>query len=174
MIEKYNKKWALKPYKDLGTQTMFIGEFKGGDYFNRLPKECYINGTIRFNPGKTLKQVISDIDGLISDVYTPNDLEVKSDINFVGEGFSVNEDEDLVIAIRESYKYLTGQNLKSEGMIAVADASKVVNYGKLPAIYFGTGLKSAHSNNENISLKGIVKQCKVVLGAILYYMNIKN
>ena len=41
------------PY--LGAESIFIGRFQGGDYYNRMPASCTVAGTRRFGPGCSLK-----------------------------------------------------------------------------------------------------------------------
>jgi len=94
---------------------------------------------------------------------------IVKDFNFIGEGYFIEDYEDISNALKEGYQLVTGKTPKKEGMMLIGDASKVVNFGRIPSIYFGVPLDSAHSNDERVFVQDIKKQCKVVLATIFYY-----
>ena len=84
------------PY--LGAESIFIGRFQGGDYFNRMPASCVIAGTRRFGPGCSLDEIREEFERLADRVREESGAEVEVWLDGI-EGYSVDENERLAKAL---------------------------------------------------------------------------
>jgi len=153
----------------LGPETIFIGRFQSGDYFNRLPTECHVAGTRRFGPGRSLDDVRAEFDALARRITEETGAQVEVSLDGV-EGFSTAEDERIVRVIRRAHQRVTGQELPLTGTRTAANAPHFVRLAGVPAVYYGTIYRTAHSDQERVPLAEVVRAAKVYVHAILEYL----
>jgi len=152
----------------LGPESVFVGKFQSGDYFNRMPTTCRIAGSRRFGPDRCLEDVREEFECIAETVRA----ETRTDVELVFSGlesFQVSEDEQIVRVVREAHEAQTGRTLPLSGMRTVGNVSNFVKSARVPAVYYGIGLNTAHSNNEHIRLDEAVQVTKVFIRSILAY-----
>ncbi len=155
----------------LGPESLFIGRFQSGDYYNRLPTECQIAGTRRFGPERSLADVRQEFDELARQIGT--EMNVQVDIRLDGlEGFRVAEDEHIVTVIRRAYQQVTGRELPLTGTRTAANAPHFVHLAGVPAVYYGVRHLTGHSDDERVELGELLHAAKVYIHVILDYLGI--
>ena len=157
------------PY--LGTESIFIGRFQGGDYFNRMPTSCVIGGTRRFGPQRAMEEVRQEFDRLAARVAEESGARVNVWLDGV-PGYQIDENEPLALAIRRAHSQVTGKELPLEGTRAAANVPHFVHWGKVPALYYGATYLTAHSDHERVELAQVVRATKVYIHAILAYLGV--
>ena len=157
------------PY--LGTESIFIGRFEGGDYFNRLPTSCVIAGTRRFGPKRNMEEIQQEFDLLAARVTKETGAQVEVWLDGV-PGYQIDEDEKLAQVIRRSHQQVTGNELPLEGTRAAANVPHFVHWGNVPALYYGASYLTAHSDHERVELAQVVRATKVYIHAILSYLGV--
>ncbi len=157
------------PY--LGAESIFIGRFQGGDYFNRMPASCVIAGTRRFGPGCSLDAIREEFSSLAARVQEESGAEVEVWLDGI-EGYSVNENERLAEVLLHSHQQVTGEKLPLAGTRAAANVPHFVHLAHVPALYYGASYLTAHSELERVELAQVVRATKVYIHAILAYLGV--
>ena len=157
------------PY--LGAESIFIGRFQGGDYFNRMPAACVIAGTRRFGPGCSLDAIREEFEALASRVQEESGAEVEVWLDGI-EGYSVEESERLAQVLLRGHQQVTGRELQLAGTRAAANVPHFVHLAHVPALYYGASYLTAHSDHERVELAQVVRATKVYIHAILAYLGV--
>ncbi len=157
------------PY--LGAESIFIGRFQGGDYFNRMPASCVIAGTRRFGPGCSLDAIREEFERLAARVKMESGANVEVWLDGI-EGYSVDENERLAKALLRSHQQVTGKELPLAGTRAAANVPHFVHLAHVPALYYGASYLTAHSELERVELAQVVRAAKVYIHAILAYLGV--
>ena len=157
------------PY--LGAESIFIGRFQGGDYFNRMPASCVIAGTRRFGPGCSLDAIREEFSSLAARVQEESGAEVEVWLDGI-EGYSVDENERLAEVLLHSHQQVTGEKLPLAGTRAAANVPHFVHLAHVPALYYGASYLTAHSELERVELAQVVRATKVYIHAILAYLGV--
>ncbi|MCY4409949.1 MAG: M20/M25/M40 family metallo-hydrolase [Caldilineaceae bacterium] len=155
----------------LGAESIFIGRFQGGDYFNRMPASCVIAGTRRFGPGCSLDAIREEFERLAARVKMESGANVEVWLDGI-EGYSVDENERLAKALRRSHQQVTGKELPLAGTRAAANVPHFVHLAHVPALYYGASYLTAHSELERVELAQVVRAAKVYIHAILAYLGV--
>jgi len=173
LLEEKRQVLTRKQIPHLGSESIFIGKFQSGDYFNRLPNECIIAGTRRYGPARHLDDIHAEFNTLAKQIAKETGTQVKVIINGNGLGsFSLAEDEPIVRIIRKAHAKVTGKNLGFTGIRTVGNVSNFVNSAKVPAVYYGPESGTAHSEQERVALDELVRVTKVYVQAILDYLDV--
>lgn len=157
------------PY--LGAESIFIGRFQGGDYFNRMPAACVIGGTRRFGPGCRLDEIRAEFAQLAGRLQAETGAEVDVWLDGI-EGYRVDENEKLAEALLRSHQRVTGEKLPLAGTRAAANVPHFVHLAHVPALYYGASYLTAHSDHERVELAQVVRAAKVYIHAILAYLGV--
>ena len=157
------------PY--LGTESIFVGRFQGGDYFNRMPASCVIAGTRRFGPGCRLDAIREEFEALAARVQEQSGAEVEVWLDGI-EGYSVDENERLAQVLLRGHQQVTGEALPLAGTRAAANVPHFVHLAHVPALYYGASYLTAHSDHERVELAQVVRATKVYIHAILAYLGV--
>ncbi len=157
------------PY--LGAESIFIGRFQGGDYFNRMPAACVIAGTRRFGPGCSLAEIREEFGRLATRVQEESGAEVEVWLDGI-EGYSVDKNERLAQVLLRGHQQVTGRELPLAGTRAAANVPHFVHLARVPALYYGASYLTAHSDHERVELAQVVRATKVYIHAILAYLGV--
>ncbi len=149
------------PY--VGPESVFIGQFESGDFYNRVPTRCRIVGTRRYAPHKRFPEVEAEFQARLDPIRQRFGVSVRLELVKTKDGFRVSEDDPLVRTLQASYQDVTGRALPAAGMKAVADAADFVNDARVPACYFGAGLERGHATPEYVSLANLEQLTRVLV-----------
>jgi acetylornithine deacetylase/succinyl-diaminopimelate desuccinylase-like protein len=173
LLQERARDLARHPLPHLGPETIFVGRFQGGDYFNRLPTNCCLAGTRRFGPQHTMEDIHAEFASLADQVQAETGAQVEVQISGV-EGFRLPEDERIVRVIRHAHEAVTGQELPLVGTRMAANAPHFIRLAKVPAVYYGISYRTAHSDGERVALADMVRAAKVYIHAIVDYLGIEG
>ncbi len=158
-------------YPQLGPESIFVGQAHYGDFFNRAPKTCRLQGTWRWHPNRSFAWACDRLAGLVASLTIPEHVTVDSEWRFVGEAFSVDPAEPIVRCLRTAYQELTGAQMPIAGTSMVTDTNRLVAQGKVPAISVGFDEATAHADQESVRIGILQRSSKIALRAILGYLN---
>jgi acetylornithine deacetylase/succinyl-diaminopimelate desuccinylase-like protein len=158
------------PY--IGPESLFIGQFESGDFYNRVPTSCRIVGTRRYAPEKRFPQVEVEFQEKLEPLRQRSGVDIQLDLVKTRDGFRVPEDEQIVQLLQRGYQEVTGRPLPAGGFMAVGDVSNFVNEGGVPAVYFGCGSDRAHATPEFAKLSGLEQQTRVLLATAALYLGL--
>ncbi len=149
----------------VGAETYFLGEVHGGDFYNRHPVECRLVGTRRWAPGNTLAQVEEEFLSLLEPIAAASGCAIDLDLRLVRGAYRIDPGHRLVIALREAYRDVTGQELPLTGIKLVADGA-LFNAAGIPTVYHGPMGSGAHGDVESIEVKELVRATKVYVALL--------
>jgi acetylornithine deacetylase/succinyl-diaminopimelate desuccinylase-like protein len=167
--------WAgeLRLGQDLphvGPESLFIGQFESGDFYNRVPIRCRIVGTRRYAPDRAFAEVEAEFAARLKPLTRNPAVSPRLELTRVRDGFRVDEDEPIVRALQRGHLLATGDVLPTGGFGAVGDVSYFVNEGGVPAVYFGCGLERAHATPEYVGLERLERLARVLLATSACYL----
>jgi acetylornithine deacetylase/succinyl-diaminopimelate desuccinylase-like protein len=158
------------PY--VGPESLFVGQFTCGDFYNRVPTLCRIVGTRRYAPDKGFSAVEAEFEECLEPLRRANPVAIHLNLQKTRDGFRIREDELVVRVLQEAYYRVTGQPLPAGGCKAVGDVSLFVRDGGVPAVYCGCGSDRAHATPEFVHLAQLERQARVLLSATALYLGL--
>jgi len=159
------------PY-DMGAETYFIGIFKSGDLYNRVPTHCYIVGTRRYAPHRTFAEVEAEFRGMTTQIATETGAQIDVKIWKQRDGFEIDPESPISAALKAAYASVYGKPIHLAGQKFVADSSIFIHEAGVPALQYGPGLTRAHADVEWVDLKDVVDTTKVHLMSALNYLGV--
>lgn len=167
--------WAeeLRRGEDLpyvGPESLFIGQFESGDFYNRVPARCRIVGTRRYAPDRRFPEIEAEFQAYLEPLRQRNPVGIRLNLVKAKDGFRVREDELVVRLLQGAYHEVTGRRLPPGGFTAVGDVSNFVNEGGVPAVYYGCGLERAHATPEFVTLTRLEQLARVLLATAARYL----
>ncbi len=159
-----------QPY--VGRESVFIGQFESGDFYNRVPTRCRIVGTRRYAPGRRFAEIEAEFERRLAPLRERTPAQVRLVLTQTRDGFATRADDPLVRALQAGYREVTGRALPVAGMSGVGDASLFANEGGVPAVYYGCGLERAHATPEYVPLERLETLARVLLAAAGRYLSV--
>ena len=135
-----------------GRERINVGQLHGGDYFNRLPTQVKVTGTRRWTPGKTIKDVVAQLEQLCEQLAGESGLTFDLELEAHREPFETPAKHPLVGAVQGATEIVSGKPAGLIGMALVGDANLYVNDGGVPTVYYGPAHETAHSDNERVRI----------------------
>jgi len=154
----------------VGAESIFVGIFQSGDFFNRVPTTCRIMGTRRFSTKRASDDIDRELQEMADRVGAKTGATVELKTVRCGEAFTLNKDEPVVASLRNAYQTATGKELPLGGVSIVGDGAKFINIARIPAVYHGIDGSTAHSDLEHIHISDFVRATKVYLGTALNFL----
>ena len=154
----------------VGSESIFVGIFEGGDFFNRVPTTCKIMGTRRYSTKRTEEDIDRELGEMAEKVQKKTGAKVELKTVRPAEAFIIKKDDPIVTSLRSSYQIATGKELPLGGVNIVGDGSKFINIAKIPTVYHGIDGSTAHSDLEFIHINDFVRATKVYLGTVLNFL----
>ena len=164
-IRARNEELAADEHEWVGPESYFLGEVHGGDFYNRYPVECRFVGTRRWAPGNTLAQVEEDFRALLAPIAVDSGCAIDLDLQLVRGAYEIDPEHRLVVALREAYHDVTGDELPLTGVKLVADGA-VFNAAGIPTVYHGPMGTGAHGDVESIEVAELVRATQVYLALL--------
>lgn len=164
--ELNNKPWnpliPERPSAQLGIVT-------GGDFYNRLPEECRLTGTIRWDPGENVHLVENRFKNRLEKLENrlwhsmDGDVRFKLEMDLARESYEIPSDSEIVKSTQSAVKEVTGKDVGVSGMRGVGDPP-ILNEAGVPTVSYGPfdfANMTAHSDNEWISVESLTISSKV-------------
>ena len=156
------------PY--LGRESWFLGEIKGGDFYNRVPVSVHLQGTRRWHPEQKPEDIEAEIRSLVGSRLIP---DVRSEVAFklVGRGWRTDPDSDLIHAVQAGWQAV-GIEAPVIGTRSITNTEIFSNEGKIPATGASVDNTTAHGDVERVRIADIETLAKVlVVSARAYFRN---
>ena len=160
------------PLPYVGPESLFVGQFHSGDFYNRVPNECRIAGTRRYAPDKRYQEVLEGFEARLEPVRSRNTAQIQLNLRKTRDGFRLSEDVTVVRILQQAHEQVTGVPLPCGGISSVGDVSVFVNEGGVPAVYYGTANGRAHATPEYVPLVAIERQARVLLSAAARFLSL--
>ncbi len=170
---------SAKPYELIPLRkSIQLGIFQAGDFYNRLPEEVKIVGTIRWDPDEDFpavqKKLTERIRQLEQKIRSTLDTEITIHVRYdlSRESSEIEPENRLVKTVQSAAVEIFGHPLPIIGWRIVADQPFFVRDAGVPAVYFGpfTGDDTtAHSNNESVSIERLATMARTYAAAALLF-----
>ena len=164
-ISVRNAELAEHSHPWVGSETYFVGEVHGGDFYNRFPTSCRIVGTRRWVPGNTLEAVEAEYRALLDRVAEETGCDVDLDLKLVRGAYEIDEAHPLLEALQEAHREVTGIRLEPTGVKVVADGALFAAAG-IPTVYHGPVGSGAHADVEHIAVSELVRAANVYVALL--------
>jgi acetylornithine deacetylase/succinyl-diaminopimelate desuccinylase-like protein len=164
-IRARNEELAAVEHEWVGPESYFLGEVHGGDFYNRHPVECRLVGTRRWAPGNTLEQAEAEFLGLLEPIAAASGCAIDLDLRLSRGAYRIDPEDKLVVALREAYRDVTGQELPLTGIKLVADGA-IFHAAGIPTVYHGPMGSGAHGDVESIEIAELVRATRVYLALL--------
>jgi len=153
------------PY--LGRESWFLGEIKGGDFYNRVPVSVHLEGTRRWHPEQTPEDIEAEIRSLVESQLIP---EVRSKVGFklVGRGWRTDPDSELIHAVQAGWQAV-GIDAPVVGTRSITNTEIFSNEGKIPATGASADNATAHGDVERVRIADIETLAKVLVASAVAY-----
>jgi acetylornithine deacetylase/succinyl-diaminopimelate desuccinylase-like protein len=154
---------------EVGSESVFVGQFHGGEIFNQYPQECWLEGTRRWLPGVSRRVVEGEFRGLLDAVGHQTDTTVTAEFRFIRDAFYLSVDDPLVTAFQRAYAAVAGGPLATGPKPFVDDGNSFYGLRGLPAITHGPRAGGQHTVAEWVEIDDLVRVAGVyALTAVLY------
>lgn len=142
--------------------TMNLGSIHSGTSPNIVPSLCKAQLDIRYLPGDSSDNIISDLKNIIKEVETQHsarfDLRVISD----QPPTNVSPDNLLIALISKHTQTILGTRPEPRGLSGATVTKQLIQKGII-AVGFGPGDETeAHATNESISIRELVDFAKIM------------
>jgi acetylornithine deacetylase/succinyl-diaminopimelate desuccinylase-like protein len=164
-IRARSEELAAVEHEWVGAESYFLGEVHGGDFYNRHPVECRLVGTRRWAPGSTLAQVEDEFLSLLEPIAAESGCAIDLDLRLVRGAYRIDPEDKLVVALREAYQDVTGQELPLTGLKLVADGA-IFHAAGIPTVYHGPMGSGAHADVETVDVSELVRATRVYLALL--------
>ncbi|MCC6123973.1 MAG: M20 family metallopeptidase [Pirellulales bacterium] len=158
-------------YPLLPPESVFIGQIHYGDFYNRVPASCAIEGTRRWHPDKTVPRIEAEFAAWLEELQLTPDLNIETHWIRVGESFAIDPAESIVRALQKAWREAGGREIGFSGHSSVNDTCRLVTQGKIPAVLCGFDTETGHADYEFVRLDRMETACRVALSAALNYLN---
>lgn len=172
-LREMNRELSRRPhvYPLLGPESVFVGQVHYGDFYNRVPEECRLQGTWRWHPDHSFEDAQESLHRLVCAIDCPEDISITEDWTFVGESFEMNPCEPIVRAYRNAFSRLYSRELPDGGTSGVSDTNRLLPTGNVPTVQISFDGRTAHADYEFVRLPVLKEKCRLALATVLEYLS---
>jgi succinyl-diaminopimelate desuccinylase len=124
-----------------------LGRIKGGDALNKVPDECTMAVDIRYLPGQSPAEILTQVESI---------PEIDVTRTFIWPPVSVARTDPYVRALREAVARSIRGEAMSVGRDGASDAASFLGAG-IPAVEFGPGGAGHHGPEEWVSVSSMAR-----------------
>ena len=161
----------LRARPDGPFESVFVGQIHGGDFFNRVPRACWLEGTWRHERPKSTAEIRQDLERVLAftEGWTAAGMRVDLDVIPGPDVFTVSGQEPIALCLKAAYQAVHGRPLEEARITLCGNAPWFIRDAHVPCLYHGINQASAHSDNEYAELAEMVQLTKTyILTALLY------
>jgi acetylornithine deacetylase len=148
----------------LGRGSVHASVIEGGIELSSYPARCVVGLERRTLPGETAADIEREVEDLLDRCRAADpELHAAQRTLLVREPFEVDEDAELVHAVRESAAEVLGAAPKIAGASYWADAAFIAAAG-IPTVMFGPSGEGAHALEEWVSLSDTEAVTRTLIG----------
>ena len=165
-IEELDQRLRANPtHPYVGSGSVHASLVEGGQEYSSYPARCVLQAERRTIPGESVELAVDEIRAII-------DSAAAADSDFVGsvrslasrEPFEVEEDADVVAAVRRCAAPVVGSDPDVVGVSFWADSALLAAAG-IPTVLFGPRGEGAHAEVEWVDVASL-EQCVEIYGAV--------
>jgi acetylornithine deacetylase/succinyl-diaminopimelate desuccinylase-like protein len=150
--------------------SLFVGKLVAGDYNNRVPASCELAGTRRHHTGSTLEDVADQLRAVAAAVEKETGATIIPHIHSYVDAYDIDPQEPVVRALRRAVEEIGGEPMREITSRASGNGADFVLRAGIPAVYYGCDYRSAHSDNERLSVTELGRLVGVYALMAVYYL----
>jgi acetylornithine deacetylase/succinyl-diaminopimelate desuccinylase-like protein len=158
-------------YPLLPPESVFVGQIHYGDFYNRVPETCTLEGTRRWHPDKTSEKIQADFAAWLDELELPSGIHIDTRWKCVGEAYEIEPTESIVQALQKAWRDMADQEVAVSGFSSVCDTCRLVSRGRVSAVLCGFDNQTSHADYEFVRLDRLELACRVALAATLNYLD---
>jgi acetylornithine deacetylase/succinyl-diaminopimelate desuccinylase-like protein len=168
-LGRFQKELDARRDPRAGSESVFVGQFHGGEIYNQCPQECWLEGTRRWLPGVSRQQVEGEFRGLLDGLARDTGTAVDAEFRFIRDAFRLDEQGPLVAAFQRAYQATSGAPLPPGPKPFVDDGNSFYGLKGVPAITHGPRAGGQHTVQEWVEVDDLVRVAWLyALTAVLY------
>jgi acetylornithine deacetylase/succinyl-diaminopimelate desuccinylase-like protein len=168
-LNRLNDRLATKSDPQAGSESVFIGQIHSGEIFNQYPQECLLEGTRRWLPGTSRREVESEFRQLLAGLERDSSTSIGADFIFIRDEFFLDQKDSLVAAFQQAYQATAGTILPIGPKPFMDDGNSFWGLRRIPAITHGPKAGGQHTVNEWVSIDALMRVALLyALTAIAY------
>lgn len=152
-------------------ESVFIGQMHYGDFYNRVPTTCTLQGTRRWQPARDFEEVKQDFDSVLATTTRPEHIALATEWQLCGESFAVSVDEPVVQAFCSAHETVTGHTMPMGGTAIITDVNSLVSAAGVPTVQCGFDNEYAHADQEFVRIDRLLEPCRITLLTVLNFLN---
>jgi acetylornithine deacetylase/succinyl-diaminopimelate desuccinylase-like protein len=140
-----------------GSESVFVGQFHGGEIYNQYPQECWLEGTRRWLPGVSRREVEAEFRDLLKGLERDTGTTTACEFIFIRDAFRLDEAGPLVSSFQKAYTATSGAPLPVGPKPFVDDGNAFYGMRGVPAITHGPRAGGQHTVNEWVEIDDLVR-----------------
>jgi acetylornithine deacetylase len=150
----------------LGTGSVHASLIEGGQELSSYPAACRLQLERRTIPGEDAALVLGEIEAIIARAAAADPaLRAQAAVTFERKPFEEDRDADVVVAVADAVREVTGEEPAFAAHPAWMDAALISAAG-IPVVVVGPTGEGLHGELEWVDLASVQQCSDVVLGAI--------
>jgi acetylornithine deacetylase/succinyl-diaminopimelate desuccinylase-like protein len=167
-LERLGEQLAQRVDAIAGCETVFVGQVHSGEIYNQYPQECWLEGTRRWLPETSRREVEEEFRKLLEVIASDTCTQVNCEFRFIRDAFKL-EDDGLVAAFQSGYEAVQGRPMPVGPKPFVDDGNSFWALAGVPAITHGPKAGGQHTVHEWVSIDDLVRVAQVyALTAVAY------
>lgn len=168
-LEQLNQRLSGKSDPLAGSESVFLGQFHGGEIYNQYPQECWLEGTRRWLPGTKRNDAEREFRAVLDDLAGRTGTKIDVKFNPMRDAFLLDQKHPFVPAFQQAYTATAGRDLPIGAKPFVDDGNSFWALANVPAITHGPTAGGPHTLSEWVSINDLVRVAEVyALTAALY------
>jgi succinyl-diaminopimelate desuccinylase len=156
-LGRLNERLSARSDPLAGKESLFIGQIHGGEIYNGSPQECWLEGTRRWLPGGTRREVEDEFRSLLAGLERDFGVMVAAEIRFIRDAFRLDLADPLTTAFQRSYAEISGAPLPVGPKAFVDDGNSFHGLRGLPAITHGPHAGGQHTVHEWVEIDDLLR-----------------
>ena len=156
-LGRLNEKLAGRSDPMAGKESLFVGQIHAGEIYNQSPQECWLEGTRRWLPDGSRRQVESEFRSLIAGLERDLGVTVAAEVRFIRDAFRLDLADPLTAAFQRAYTEISGAPLAVGPKAFVDDGNSFHSLRGLPAITHGPRAGGQHTVHEWVEIDDLVR-----------------
>jgi acetylornithine deacetylase/succinyl-diaminopimelate desuccinylase-like protein len=146
-----------KEDRHAGRETVFVGQVHGGEIYNQYPQECWLEGTRRWLPATTRREVEAEFRALVEGLAAETRTTAAVEFRFIRDAFRLESSPPLLPVFQVAYEAVGGRPLPIGPKPFVDDGNSFWGQKRLPAITHGPRAGGQHTVAEWVDIDDLVR-----------------
>jgi acetylornithine deacetylase/succinyl-diaminopimelate desuccinylase-like protein len=152
-----------------GRESVFIGQIHGGEIYNQYPQECWLEGTRRWLPGGSRREVEAEFRSVLAEVEQATSATVTTEVRFIRDAFRLDQGDPLVEAFQHAHAMESGKPLPIGPKPFVDDGNSFWGLRQLPAITHGPRAGGQHTVHEWVEIDDLARVARLYVRTAVRY-----